>query len=112
MFLLCINFPLYYLENLITFSKIKDWEITELPNKKVILHLKKRVLYSSSIYVFELPFEINNAVILSSSEDIHNQVIFTSTIDGNVIRVKRWPDVIAGGGNVFNICIIANKIIV
>ena len=100
------------LENLITFSKIKDWEITELPNKKVILHLRKRVLYSSSIYVFELPFEINNAVILSSSEDIHNQVIFTSTIDGNVIRVKRWPDVIAGGGNVFNICIIANKIIV
>ena len=100
------------LENLITFSKIKDWEITELPNKKVILHLRKRVPYSSSIYVFELPFEINNAVILSSSEDIHNQVIFTSTIDGNVIRVKRWPDVIAGGSNVFNICIIANKIIV
>lgn len=100
------------LENLITFSKIKDWEITELPNKKVILHLRKRVLYSSSIYVFELPFEINNAAILSSSEDIHNQVIFTSTIDGNVIRVKRWPDVIAGGNNVVNICIIANKIIV
>lgn len=100
------------LENLITFSKIKDWEITEIPNKKVILHLRKRVPYSSSIYVFELPFEINNAVILSSSEDIHNQVIFTSTIDGNVIRVKRWPDVIAGGSNVVNICIIANKIIV
>ena len=99
------------LENLITFSKIKDWEIIELPNKKVILHLKKRVLYSSSIYVFELPFEINNAAILSSSEDIHNQVIFTSTIDRNVVRVKRWPDMVAGGSNIVDILIIANKII-
>ena len=99
------------MENLITFSKIKDWEITELPNKKVILHLRKRVPYSSSIYVFELPFEINNAIILSSSEDIHNQVVFTSTIDGNVVKVKRWPDIVAGGSNTANICIIANKII-
>lgn len=99
------------MENLITFSKIKDWEIIELPNKKVILHLKKRVLYSSSIYVFELPFEINNAAILSNSEDIHNQVIFTSTIDRNVVRVKRWPDMVAGGSNIVDILIIANKII-
>lgn len=99
------------LENLITFSKIKDWEITEIPNKKVILYLKKRVPYSLNNYVFELPFEIDNAIILSNSEDIHNQVIFTSTIDRNVVRVKRWPDMVAGGSNTVNILIIANKII-
>ena len=99
------------LENLITFSKIKDWQITELPDKKVILTFKKRVPFSSNKYTFELPFKIENEIILASSEDINNQVLFTATKVNNEIQVKRWPDTIASGSNVVNIFIVADKII-
>ena len=98
------------LENLITFSNIKDWGIIELPDKKVILVLKKRVPFSLNKYVFELPFKIENEIILASSEDINNQVLFTASKVNNEIQVKRWPDTIASGSNVVNIFIIANKI--
>lgn len=99
------------MENLITFSKIKDWQITELPDKKVILTFKKRVPFSSNKYTFELPFKIENEIILASSEDINNQVFFTATKVNNEIQVKRWPDTIASGSNVVNIFIVADKII-
>ena len=98
------------LENLITFSNIKDWGIIELPDKKVILVFKKRVPFSLNKYVFELPFKIENEIILASSEDINNQVLFTASKVNNEIQVKRWPDTIASGSNVVNIFIIANKI--
>ena len=99
------------LENLITFSNNKDWNIIELTNEKVILMLKKRVSYSSNKYTFELPFKIENEIVLASSEDINNQVLFTASKVNNEIQVKRWPDTIAGGSNVVNIYIIANRII-
>ena len=98
------------LENLITFSNIKDWGIIELPDKKVILVFKKRVPFSLNKYVFELPFKIENEIILVSSEDINNQVLFTASKVNNEIQVKRWPDTIVSGSNVVNIFIIANKI--
>lgn len=91
------------LENLITFSNIKDWGIIELPDKKVILVFKKRVPFSLNKYVFELPFKIENEIILASSEDINNQVLFTASKVNNEIQVKRWPDTIASGSNVVNI---------
>lgn len=102
---------MYRLENLITFSNNKDWNIIELKNEKVILMLKKRVSYSSNKYTFELPFKIENEIVLASSEDINNQVLFTASKVNNEIQVKRWPDTIAGGSNVVNIYIIANRII-
>lgn len=98
------------MENLITFSNIKDWGIIELPDKKVILVFKKRVPFSLNKYVFELPFKIENEIILASSEDINNQVLFTASKVNNEIQVNRWPDTIASGSNVVNIFIIANKI--
>ena len=104
------NSLLERLENLITFSNIKDWGIIELPDKKVILVFKKRVPFSLNKYVFELPFKIENEIILASSEDISNQVLFTASKVNNEIQVKRWPDTIASGSNVVNIFIIANKI--
>ena len=100
------------LENLITFSKIKDWEIIELPNKKVILTTRKRVSFSLNKYTFELPFNIENEIVLASSEDLNNQVLFTASKTNNEIQVKRWPDNIAGGSNFVNIYIIASKIII
>ena len=105
------NSLLERLENLITFSNNKDWNIIELTNEKVILMLKKRVSYSSNKYTFELPFKIENEIVLASSEDINNQVLFTASKVNNEIQVKRWPDTIAGGSNVVNIYIIANRII-
>jgi len=98
------------LENLISFSKVKDWDIIEFPNEKVILTFKKRVPYSSNKYTFELPFKIENEVVLASSEDINNQVLFTASKVNNEIQVKRWPDFIAGGSNIVNLYIVANKI--
>ena len=99
------------MENLITYSNNKDWNIIDLPDKKVILTFKKRVPFSSNKYVFELPFKIENEIVLASSEDINNQVLFTASKVNNEIQVKRWPDTIASGGNFVNIFIIANKII-
>ena len=98
------------MENLISFSKVKDWDIIEFPNEKVILTFKKRVSYSSNKYTFELPFKIENEVVLASSEDINNQVLFTASKVNNEIQVKRWPDFIAGGSNIVNLYIVANKI--
>nr|DAT04861.1 MAG TPA: tail collar fiber protein [Caudoviricetes sp.] len=98
------------LENLISFSKVKDWDIIEFPNEKVILTFKKRVSYSSNKYTFELPFKIENEVVLASSEDINNQVLFTASKVNNEIQVKRWPDFMAGGSNIVNLYIVANKI--
>ena len=105
------NSLLERLENLITFSNNKDWNIIELTNEKVILMLKKRVSYSSNKYTFELPFKIENEIVLASSEDINNQVLFTASKVNNEIQVKRWPDTIASGSNVVNIFIIADRII-
>lgn len=99
------------LENLITYSNNKDWNIIDLPDKKVILTFKKRVPFSLNKYVFELPFKIENEIVLASSEDINNQVLFTASKVNNEIQVKRWPDTIASGSNFVNIFIIANKII-
>lgn len=99
------------MENLITYSNNKDWNIIDLPDKKVILTFEKRVPFSSNKYVFELPFKIENEIVLVSSEDINNQVLFTASKVNNEIQVKRWPDTIANGSNFVNIFIIANKII-
>ncbi|PGH24725.1 phage tail protein [Fusobacterium animalis] len=97
------------LENLYSSYSLKDWNILEFSNKQVFLSLRKRVQYSENKYIYELPFKISNAVILVSSEDIINQVLFSAVILDNSVVTKRWPDAIATGNNVLNIIIMAQK---
>ena len=100
---------LYKLENLYSSYSLKDWNILEFSNKQVFLSLRKRVQYSENKYIYELPFKISNAIILVSSEDIINQVLFSAVILNNSVVTKRWPDTIATGNNVLNIIIMAQK---
>ena len=97
------------LENLYSSYSLKDWNILEFSNKQVFLSLRKRVQYSENKYIYELPFKISNAIILVSSEDIINQVLFSAVILNNSVVTKRWPDTIATGNNVLNIIIMAQK---
>ena len=97
------------LENLYSSYSLKDWNILEFSNKQVFLSLRKRVQYSENKYIYELPFKISNAIILVSSEDIINQVLFSAVILDNSVVTKRWPDTIATGNNVLNIIIMAQK---
>ena len=97
------------LENLYSSYSLKDWNILEFSNKQVFLSLRKRVQYSENKYIYELPFKILNAIILVSSEDIINQVLFSAVILDNSVVTKRWPDTIATGNNVLNIIIMAQK---
>ena len=97
------------LENLYSSYSLKDWNILEFSNKQVFLSLRKRVQYSENKYIYELPFKISNAIILVSSEDIINQVLFSGVILNNSVVTKRWPDTIATGNNVLNIIIMAQK---
>ena len=97
------------LENLYSSYSLKDWNILEFSNKQVFLSLRKRVDYSANKYIYELPFKISNAIILVSSEDIINQVLFSAVILDNSVVTKRWPDTIATGNNVLNIIIMAQK---
>ena len=96
-------------ENLYSSYSLKDWNILEFSNKQVFLSLRKRVQYSENKYIYELPFKISNAIILVSSEDIINQVLFSAVILDNSVVTKRWPDTIATGNNVLNIIIMAQK---
>ena len=97
------------LENLYSSYSLKDWNILEFSNKQVFLSLRKRVDYSANKYIYELPFKISNAIILVSSEDIINQILFSAVILDNSVVTKRWPDTIATGNNVLNIIIMAQK---
>ena len=97
------------LENLYSSYSLKDWNILEFSNKQVFLSLRKKVQYSENKYIYELPFKISNAIILVSSEDIINQVLFSAVILDNSVVTKRWPDTIATGNNVLNIIIMAQK---
>ena len=103
------NSLLERLENLYSSYSLKDWNILEFSNKQVFLSLRKRVQYSENKYIYELPFKILNAIILVSSEDIINQVLFSAVILDNSVVTKRWPDTIATGNNVLNIIIMAQK---
>ena len=96
-------------ENLYSSYSLKDWNILEFSNKQVFLSLRKRVQYSENKYIYELPFKISNAIILVSSEDIINQVLFSAVILDNSVVTKRWPDTIATGNNFLNIIIMAQK---
>ena len=96
-------------ENLYSSYSLKDWNILEFSNKQVFLSLRKRVQYSENKYIYELPFKISNAIILVSSEDIINQVLFSAVILDNSVVTKRWPDAIATGNNFLNIIIMAQK---
>ena len=97
------------MENLYSSYSLKDWNILEFSNKQVFLSLRKKVQYSENKYIYELPFNISNARILVSSEDIINQVLFSAVILDNSVVTKRWPDTIATGNNVLNIIIMAQK---
>lgn len=97
------------IENLYSSYSLKDWNILEFSNKQVFLSLRKRVQYSENKYIYELPFKISNAIILVSSEDIINQVLFSAVILDNSVVTKRWPDAIATGNNFLNIIIMAQK---
>ena len=103
------NSLLERLENLYSSYSLKDWNILEFSNKQVFLSLRKRVDYSANKYIYELPFKISNAIILVSSEDIINQVLFSAVILDNSVVTKRWPDAIATGNNFLNIIIMAQK---
>ena len=103
------NSLLERLENLYSSYSLKDWNILEFSNKQVFLSLRKRVQYSENKYIYELPFKISNAIILVSSEDIINQVLFSAVILDNSVVTKRWPDAIATGNNFLNIIIMAQK---
>lgn len=97
------------LENLITSYTLKEWDILEFPNKKVLISLRKKALYSDAEYRYELPFEITNSVILTSSEDTQNQFTFTATIEENKVSIKRWPSTILSGWNYLDVIIIGYK---
>lgn len=97
------------LENLITSYTLKEWNILEFPNKKVLISLRKKALYSAAEYRYELPFEITNSVILTSSEDTQNQFTFTATIEENKATIKRWPSTILSGWNYLDVIIIGYK---
>ena len=97
------------LENLITSYTLKEWNILEFPNKKVLISLRKKALYSDAEYRYELPFEITNSVILTSSEDTQNQFTFTATIEENKVTIKRWPSTILSGWNYLDVIIIGYK---
>ena len=97
------------LENLITSYTLKEWNILEFPNKKVLISLRKKALYSAAEYRYELPFEITNSVILTSSEDTQNQFTFTATIEENKVTIKRWPSTILSGWNYLDVIIIGYK---
>ena len=103
------NSLLERLENLITSYTLKEWNILEFPNKKVLISLRKKALYSAAEYRYELPFEITNSVILTSSEDTENQFFFTATIEENKAVIKRWPGTILTGWNYLDILIIGYK---
>lgn len=77
------NSLLERLENLITLYSLNEWNILEFSNKKVLISLRKKAMYSNNKYIYELPFEISNPVILTSSEDTENQFFFTATIERN-----------------------------
>ena len=97
------------LENLITLYSSNEWNILELSNKKVLISLRKKAMYSNNKYIYELPFEISNPVILTSSEDTENQFFFTATIEENKAVIKRWPGTILTGWNYLDILIIGYK---
>lgn len=97
------------MENLITSNTLNEWNILELPDKKVILSLRKKVSFTQINYSYELPFKILNPVILVSSEDITNYFIFTATIDSKV-AIRRWPNTIGDGWTYVNVIVIGNKI--
>ena len=97
------------MENLITSYTLKEWDILEFSNKKVLISLRKKALYSASEYRYELPFEITNSVILTSSEDTQNQFTFTATIEENKVTIKRWPSTILSGWNYLDVIIIGYK---
>ena len=103
------NSLLERLENLITSYTLKEWDILEFPNKKVLISLRKKALYSDAEYRYELPFEITNFVILTSSEDTQNQFTFTATIEENKVTIKRWPSTILSGWNYLDVIIIGYK---
>ena len=83
------NSLLERLENLITLYSLNEWNILEFSNKKVLISLRKKAMYSNNKYIYELPFEISNPVILTSSEDTENQFFFTATIEENKAVIKR-----------------------
>ena len=97
------------LENLITLYSLNEWNILEFSNKKVLISLRKKAMYSNNKYIYELPFEISNPVILTSSEDTENQFFFTATIEENKAVIKRWPGTILTGWNYLDILIIGYK---
>ena len=97
------------LENLITLYSSNEWNILEFSNKKVLISLRKKAMYSNNKYIYELPFEISNPVILTSSEDTENQFFFTATIEENKAVIKRWPGTILTGWNYLDILIIGYK---
>lgn len=97
------------LENLITLYSSNEWNILEFSNKKVLISLRKKAMYSNNKYIYELPFEISNPVILTSSEDTENQFFFTATIEENKAVIKRWPGTILTGWNFLDILVIGYK---
>ena len=103
------NSLLERLENLITLYSSNEWNILEFSNKKVLISLRKKAMYSNNKYIYELPFEISNPVILTSSEDTENQFFFTATIEENKAVIKRWPGTILTGWNYLDILIIGYK---
>ena len=103
------NSLLERLENLITLYSLNEWNILEFSNKKVLISLRKKAMYSNNKYIYELPFEISNPVILTSSEDTENQFFFTATIEENKAVIKRWPGTILTGWNYLDILIIGYK---
>ena len=103
------NSLLNRLENLITLYSSNEWNILEFSNKKVLISLRKKAMYSNNQYIYELPFEISNPVILTSSEDTENQFFFTATIEENKAVIKRWPGTILTGWNYLDILIIGYK---
>ena len=103
------NSLLERLENLITLYSSNEWNILEFSNKKVLISLRKKAMYSNNKYIYELPFEISNPVILTSSEDTENQFFFTATIEENKAVIKRWPGTILTGWNFLDILVIGYK---
>ena len=103
------NSLLERLENLSTLYSLNEWNILEFSNKKVLISLRKKAMYSNNKYIYELPFEISNPVILTSSEDTENQFFFTATIEENKAVIKRWPGTILTGWNYLDILIIGYK---
>jgi len=97
-----MNFNLFY-------YSLQTLRIVDFAVPLPCLSLRKRVDYSANKYIYELPFKISNAIILVSSEDIINQVLFSAVILDNSVVTKRWPDTIATGNNVLNIIIMAQK---